>query len=264
MTTSFAVVTGASSGIGFELARQFTEHDFDVLITAEDDELAAAAARLSAGGRTVHAAGADLRQPHGVEELYAAIQELDRPVDALALNAGVGQGGAFVDQSLVDIQSVVQLNVASTVHLARLVLADMVARGSGRVLVTSSIASLMPGAYQAVYNASKSFLQSFAQALQAELADSPVTVTSLIPGPTDTEFFDRADMADDTMVGRGPKDDPAQVAAQGFAALMAGKRRVVGGGLQTRAQYVAGTVLPDRVKAAMHTVMAKPRGRGAA
>jgi uncharacterized protein len=262
-TTSFAVVTGASSGIGFELARQFVEHDFDVLITAEDDELASAAARLGSSGRMVHAVGADLRSSSGVEQLYAAVQELGRPVDALALNAGVGQGGAFVDQSLPDIQSVIQLNVASTVHLARLVLADMVARGSGRVLVTSSIASLMPGSYQAVYNASKSFLQSFAQALQAELADSPVTVTSLMPGPTDTEFFGRADLADDTLIGRGPKDDPAQVAAQGFAALMAGKRRVVGGGLQTRAQYVAGTVLPDRVKAAMHTVMARPRRRSA-
>jgi short-subunit dehydrogenase len=262
-TTSFAVVTGASSGIGFELARQFVEHDFDVLITAEDDELATAAARLGESGRAVHAIGADLRRAAGVEELYAAIQELGRPVDALALNAGVGQGGAFVDQSLADIQSVVQLNVASTVHLARLILADMVARGAGRVLVTSSVASLMPGSYQAVYNASKSFVQSFAQGLQAELADSPVTVTSLMPGPTDTEFFGRADMADDTMIGRGPKDDPAQVAEQGFAALMAGKRRVVGGGLQTRAQYVAGTVLPDRVKAAMHTVMARPRRRSA-
>jgi uncharacterized protein len=264
MGTSFAVVTGASSGIGLELARQFVEHDFDVLVTAEDDELAAAAAELSASGASVQAVGADLRLPRGVGELYAAIQATGRPVDALALNAGVGQGGAFVDQSIEDIQSIVQLNVASTVHLARLVLADMVGRGSGRVLVTSSIASLLPGPYQAVYNASKSFLQSFAQGLQGELADSPVTVTSLMPGPTDTEFFDRADMTDDTMMGRGPKDDAAQVAAQGFAAMMAGKRRVVGGGLQTRAQYLAGVVLPDRVKAAMHGVMAKPRGRGAA
>jgi short-subunit dehydrogenase len=135
----------------------------------------------------------------------------------------------------------------------------MVARGSGRVLVTSSIASMMPGAYQAVYNAAKSFLQSWAQALQAELRDSPVTVTALMPGPTETEFFERAGMAANTLVGRGRKDDPAQVAAQGFAAMMAGKRRVVGGGLQTHAQYVLSEVLPDRAKAAMHAVLAKPR-----
>jgi short-subunit dehydrogenase len=259
MSTSFAVITGASSGIGFELAKQFAEHDFDLLVTAEDAELDAARARLSATGATVRAVPADLRSSAGVEQLYAAVAESGRPVDALALNAGVGQGGAFVDQSLDDILSIVQLNVASSVHLARLVLADMVARGSGRVLVTSSIASVMPGSYQAVYNASKSFLQSWAQALQSELHDSPVTVTSLMPGPTETEFFERADMADDTVVGRGSKDDPAQVAAQGFAAMMAGRRRVLGGGVQTKAQYVAGVLLPDRVKAAMHAVMAKPR-----
>jgi len=259
MTRSFAVITGASSGIGFELAKQFAEHDFDLLITAEDAELSQAAGQLSATGASVETVRADLRSPGGVAELYATIQATGRPVDALALNAGVGQGGAFIDQSLDDIQTIIQLNVASTVHLARLILPDMVARGAGRVLVTSSIASVMPGSYQAVYNASKSFLQSFAQALQSELADSPVTVTSLMPGPTETEFFERADMADNTMVGRGSKDDPAQVAAQGFAAMMAGRRRVLGGGMQTKAQYVAGVVLPDRVKAAMHSVMAKPR-----
>jgi short-subunit dehydrogenase len=263
MATSFAVVTGASSGIGFELAKQFAEHGFDLLVTAEDAELDRAADELSAGGREVTTVRADLRRPDGVNDLYAAIRRAGRPVDAIALNAGVGQGGRFVEQSLDDISAVVQLNVASTVHLARLVVSDMVARGAGRVLITSSIASLMPGSYQAVYNASKSFLQSFAQALQSELAGSPVTVTALLPGPTDTEFFERAGMARNTRVGQGSKDDPAQVAAQGFAALMAGKRRVVGGGLSTRAQYVAGMVLPDRVKAAVHALMARPQHRAA-
>jgi uncharacterized protein len=259
MTNPFAVVTGASSGIGLELAKQFADHDFDLLITAEDAELDAARGDLVGRGATVETVRADLRRADGVQTLYEAIRATGRDVDALALNAGVGQGSAFVDQDLEDILSVVQLNVTSTVHLARLVLADMVARGAGRVLVTSSIASLMPGSYQAVYNASKSFLQSFAQALQSELAHSKVTVTSLLPGPTETEFFERADLADRTLIGKGSKDDPAQVAAQGFAAMMAGKRRVVGGGLNTKAQYLAGVVLPDRVKAAMHTVMAKPR-----
>jgi short-subunit dehydrogenase len=259
MTRSIAVITGASSGIGFELAKQFAEHDFDLFVTAEDAELERAAAQLSAMGASVEAVGADLRSPAAVADLYAAIRATGRPVDALALNAGVGQGGAFVDQSVDDILGIIQLNVASTVHLARLVVPDMVARKAGRVLITSSIASVMPGSYQAVYNASKSFLQSFAQALQSELSGSPVTVTSLMPGPTETEFFERAGMAHNTLVGRGSKDDPAQVAAQGYAAMMAGRRRVLAGGVQTKAQYVAGVVLPDRVKAAMHSILAKPR-----
>jgi uncharacterized protein len=253
----FAVITGASSGIGLELAKQFAEHDHDLLLCAEN-EIPPNAIQAS----SVQTVRADLRTRAGVDTLYRAIIDSGRGVDALVLNAGVGQGGAFIDQDLVDILSIVDLNVTSTVHLARLVLPDMVRRGSGRVLVLSSIASLMPGSYQAVYNASKSFLQSFTQALQAELADTAVTLTTLMPGPTDTAFFERADMADNTKIGQSSsKDDPAQVAAQGYRAMMAGKRRVVGGGMSTRAQYYAGIVLPDAVKAVMHSSMAKPRSR---
>jgi short-subunit dehydrogenase len=144
------------------------------------------------------------------------------------------------------------------VRLAKLVLRDMVAADEGRVLVTSSIASTMPGSFQAVYNASKSFLQSFTEALQNELKDTGVTLTSLMPGPTETDFFERADMADNTLVGTSKKDDPAQVAQQGFEALMAGKSRVVGGGLKTKVQEAAGKAMPDKLKAAMHRRMAEP------
>ena len=254
MTSPFAVVTGASTGIGLELARQFLEHGHDVLVCA-DEEISSQAL----DGPGVQKLEVDLRARAGVQQLYQAIKDTGRGVDALALNAGVGQGGAFVEQELEDILSIVELNVTSTVHLARLVLTDMVARNSGRVLVLSSIASLMPGSYQAVYNASKSFLQSFTQAVQAELSGSAVTLTALMPGPTETQFFERADMADNTRVGQSNKDDPAKVAAQGYTAMMAGKRRVVGGGSATRAQYFAGMVLPDVVKAAVHSLMAKPQ-----
>jgi uncharacterized protein len=250
----FAVVTGASHGIGRELATLFAGHGFDVLACAEDDDVA-----FVESGTSVSTVRADLRTPAGVDELYTAIRRDGRRVHALALNAGVGLGGAFVDQDVDEMMSIVQLNVASTVRLARLVLADMVQEDAGRVLITSSLASTMPGPYQAVYNASKSFLQSFAQALQVELADSNVTVTSLMPGPTDTNFFDRARMSGDTLMGRGKKDDAATVARQGYEALMAGRSRAVGGGLNTRMQYLAGVVLPDPVKARMHAVMARPR-----
>ena len=129
----------------------------------------------------------------------------------------------------------------STVHLCKLVLADMVERDEGRMLFTSSIAATMPGSFQAVYNASKSFVQSFALALRNELKDTGVTVTSLMPGPTDTEFFERADM-EDTKVGAEEKDDPAEVARQGYEALMAGKERVVGGSFKNKVQVAAGKV----------------------
>jgi short-subunit dehydrogenase len=154
--------------------------------------------------------------------------------------------------------SIIDLNITSTVHLAKLVLRDMVAAGAGKVLVTSSIASTMPGSFQAVYNASKSFLQSFAEALQNELKDTEITITSLMPGPTETEFFERADMAEDTKVGQSEKDDPATVARQGFDALMNGDARVVGGGLRTKLQEAASKVMPDKAKAAMHRGMAEP------
>jgi short-subunit dehydrogenase len=254
-----AVVTGASSGIGLELARQFVDHHFDVIVAAEDAEIAVAAAVLRAeSAGTVTPVQVDLRTPEGVDDLYAAIKADGRPLAAIALNAGHGQGGAFVDIDLADELSIIDLNIVSTVRLAKLVLRDMVARDEGRVLVTSSIASTMPGSFQAVYNASKSFLQSFTEALQNELKDTGVTLTSLMPGPTETDFFERADMADDTKVGTSKKDDPAQVARQGFDALMAGKDRVVGGGLKTKVQEAAGKAMPDKLKAAMHRSMAEP------
>ncbi len=180
-----------------------------------------------------------------------------RPVSAAALNAGVGQGGAFVDNDLADEIKIIDVNVTSTVHLAKRLLRDMVDRDDGRVLITSSIASMQPGSFQAVYNASKSFLQSFAEALQNELQDTKVTVTSLMPDPTDTNFFHRAGM-DDTKVGQASKDDPAQVAKQGFDALMGGNDKVIAGSAQTKAQGVASKVLPDKLKAAVHRQMAEP------
>lgn len=254
-----AAVTGASSGIGLELARQFAEHGYDLVVNAEDAELDGAAASLRTHGAEVRAVRADLRDPAGVEELYAAIREDGRPLAAIALNAGVGQGGGFLDNDLADERSIIDLNITSTVHLAKLVLRDMVAAGSGKVLISSSIASEMPGSYQAVYNASKSFVQSFAQALQGELADSDadVTVTSLMPGPTETEFFERAGLLG-TQIGQSSKDDPATVARQGFEALIAGKPRVTGGGLKTRVQDVASKVVPDRAKAVLHRTMTRP------
>jgi short-subunit dehydrogenase len=259
--TGFAVVTGASSGIGLELALLFAGDGYDLLLCAEDDELEPAAARCRGAGVEVATFRTDLAEAEGVQSLYEAVVATRRPVDAAALNAGVGQGGAFVDTEVSALLRVAQLNALSTMHLTRLLLADMVARGQGRLLLTSSIASTMPGPFQAVYNASKSFVQSLAEALQEELRDSAVTITSLMPGPTETEFFSRAGM-DDTVMGQGPKDDAADVARQGYEALLAGKDRVVAASLLTKAQELGAKVLPDKLKAVVHRQIAEPREDG--
>lgn len=256
-----ALVTGASSGIGFELASLFAGQGFDLVVNSEDAGLEGAAEQLRVAGTEVKAVRVDLATYAGVEELYAAVQAVGRPVDAAALNAGVGQGGAFVDVDLSDELEIIDVNIIATVHLSKLLLRDMVARDQGRVLVTSSIASTMPGSFQAVYNASKSFLQSFTEALQNELKDTGVTLTALMPGPTDTNFFHRAEM-DDTAIGAGPKDHPAQVAQQGFDALMAGRDKVVAGSLKTKVQGAASAVIPDRLKAELHRTMAEPGSAG--
>lgn len=178
---------------------------------------------------------------------------------AAALNAGMGAGGAFATDTDLDQElKIVDLNVRSTVQLAKYVVRDMVARGEGRILFTASIASTMPGAFQAVYNASKSFVQSFAMALRNELKDTGVTVTALMPGPTATEFFERADMLDTKVGSPGGQDDPADVARDGFEALMDGDERAISHSLKTKAQGIGSRVLPDSVKAEMHRQQAQP------
>jgi short-subunit dehydrogenase len=257
-TRPLALVTGASSGIGFHLAKEFAENDFDLIVAAEDQELSAAAAELRSLGAEVEAVRVDLAAPDGVDELYRRVRDQSRPLEAAALNAGIGAGGAFATDTELDKElKLVDLNVRSTVHLSKYVVRDMVSRGEGRILFTSSIAATMPGAFQAVYNASKSFVQSFAVALRNELKDTGVTVTSLMPGPTETEFFERAEMLD-TKVGSGDKDDPADVARDGFEALMNGDERVVSHSLKTKVQGGASRILPDRAKAEMHRKQAEP------
>ena len=254
-----AVVTGASSGIGRELARQFATNGFDVIIAAEDSELVAAVDDLAATGAEIQPVRTDLATFGGVEQLLQAIADTGREVDAVALNAGVGNGGAFVDVPLADEERLIDLNIGSTVHLAKRILPDMVRRGAGRMLFTSSVASQLPGPYYATYAASKAFIQSFAQALRYELKDTGVTVTALLPGPTDTEFFERAGLAGTAASSPG-KDDPADVARDGFEALMAGKSQVVAGSAKNKVQVAAAKLLPDQARAATHARMTKPKG----
>ncbi len=251
-----ALVTGASSGIGLELARQFVAHGFDVVVTAEDD-IDAAAATLADGTATVIPVRADLSVPGAAETVLAAVAATGRPHAAAALNAGFANGGRFVDIPLADEVALIAVNVTAPVHFAKRLLPAMLERGEGRLLFTSSVAATMPGPYYATYAASKAFVQSFAEAVRHELKDTGVTVTALLPGPTDTDFFASADMLD-TPVGTAKKDHPADVAQDGFEAMMAGKDSVVAGSLKNKAQVVGGAVLPDTAKAALHAGMTKP------
>jgi short-subunit dehydrogenase len=253
----FAVVTGASSGIGFELARVCVEHDYDLLIVAEDEAITEAASQLGKMGATVEPVRADLATSEGVEHVVRAIESGGRPVDALFLNAGVGVGGEFVDTHLEAELRMIQLNCSSVVHLAKRVVPDMKRRGEGRVLITSSIAATTPSPFHVVYGATKAFDLSFAEGLRYELKDSGVSVTALQPGATDTEFFDRASM-EDTRVATGKLDDPYDVARAGFEAMMAGKDKVIAASFKSRVQGLANEVLPETMKAKASAKQAEP------
>src|ERR687883_491574 len=223
-TRPLAIVTGASSGIGYELAKCCADHGFDLLIAADEPAITEAAQDFRTLGAAVETVEADLATLDGVDRLCAAAK--GRPVEVLLANAGHGLGHGFLDQDFDDVRHVIDTNITGTLYLIQKVGRDMRARGSGRILITGSIAGFIPGAYQAVYNGTKAFIDSFSFALRHELADTGVTVTCLMPGATETEFFERAGM-EDTKVGQSKKDDPADVAKAGFEAMMKGEGDVV-------------------------------------
>lgn len=249
-----AIVTGASTGIGFELARQCAVKGFDLVIAADEPEIHDAVRRLGAEGATVQAVEANLATAEGVDMLLEAVGS--RPIDALLANAGRGLGRAFVDQSFDDMRYVIDTNVTGTVYLIHKVARQMRSRGCGRILITGSIAGFMPGTYQAVYNGTKAFLDSFSFAIRAELRGTGVTVTCLMPGATETEFFERADMMD-TKVGQSKKDDPADVAEAGFKAMMDGDGDVVTG-WQNKLRAAISNIMPAALLAKQHRSMAEP------
>jgi short-subunit dehydrogenase len=253
-TRPFAVVTGASTGIGRELALECARNGFDLLIAADQGPLEEAATELRGLGAAVETLTVDLAAPAGVAALVERIGQ--RPVDALLANAGHGLGRAFLDQDFADIRHVINTNVSGTLDLLHQVGRHMRAQGRGLILVTGSIAGRMPGSFQAVYNGTKAFIDSFCYALRDELKDSGVTVTCLMPGPTDTEFFERADMMD-TDVGTGAKASPADVAKAGFEAMMDGESDVVAG-WKNKLQALLANVTPDEMLARQHRKMAEP------
>lgn len=249
-----ALVTGASSGIGFHLALLCAAHGFDLLLAADRD-LADVVTRAREVGVEVLAVEADLSSPGGVDQALSALG--GRPVDALLANAGHGLGHAFLDQRFDDIRAVIDTNITGTVYLIHRVVRQMRERGSGRILLTGSIAGFVPGTFQAVYNGTKAFIDSFSWALRTELKDSGVTVSCLMPGPTDTDFFARAGMLDTKVGTSDDKADPADVAEVGFKAMMDGEGDVVAG-WKNRVQAAMAGVTPSAVLAEQHRRMAAP------
>jgi uncharacterized protein len=257
MSQGLAVVTGASSGIGIELAKCCAADGYELLICSDTAEIEEAARVLRAGGAAVEVVQADLATEEGVERLACAVG--DRPVEALLANAGVGLGGAFLDQELGRARHVLKLNVDGTISLIHKLGRGMRARNRGRILITGSVAGFLPGSFQAVYNGTKAFLDSFSMALRNELKETEVTVTCLMPGATETDFFETAGM-EDTKVGRADKADPAHVARKGYEAMRKGDSGVVTG-FMNKVQTAFSGIIPDSVLAEMHRRMAEP-GRG--
>jgi short-subunit dehydrogenase len=256
-TAPLALVTGASSGIGRAVAAELADRGFDLVVAAHEPEIEVAAAELAAGGGGVRAVQVDLSTREGVEELHAAVLATGRPLHAVVLNAGIGVHGRFDRTDLDEHLRLVDLNCRSVVHLAHLVLQDMVARGEGHVLVTASIAAKAPGPWQTTYAASKAFDHTFAEGLREELQGTGVSVTSLLPGPTETPFWDRADMRD-TRVGAGPKDSAERVAEEGVEAMLDDDASVVGGGLKNAIQVAVAGIVPDTLLGKVAGAATKP------
>ncbi|RVV97778.1 SDR family NAD(P)-dependent oxidoreductase [Mesobaculum littorinae] len=254
----FAVITGASTGIGLELAECAAEDGCDLLICADEDAIETAAATLRQTGATVETVKADLATEHGVAALFDAIG--GRRIDFFCANAGRGLGDAFLDQDLDEIEKVIHLNVTGTTACLHRAVHKMRPQGTGRILITGSVAGNIPGSFQAVYNASKAYLDTLSWGIRSELEGSGVTVTCLMPGPTETEFFDRAHMQD-TPVGKDDgKDDAAMVARTGWKAMKKGSSGVTAG-FMNKVQTQLSGIVPDSILARMHRNMAEPEGR---
>lgn len=256
MADKFAIITGASTGIGFELATIAAREGYDILVVADEPLIEAAARDFEQFGNNVQSVEADLSTIDGVDTLLAAAA--GRRIDVLCANAGTGIGGAFLDQDVTQWRRGVDTNITGTIYLVQRVLGDMVGRDDGKILVTGSIVGYIPGTFNAVYNGTKAFIDNFTEALRNEIKESKgVTLTTLMPGATDTEFFARADMLDTNVGQSDSKADPATVAQDGWDALMAGKGHIVSG-LMNKLQVAAAGIVPQAILAGLHRKMAEP------
>jgi len=256
MADKFAIITGASTGIGFELASIAAQNGYDLLVVADEPLIEAAAADFRQFAVSVTPIEADLSTLEGVDQLLAATN--GRQVDLLCANAGRGLGHAFLEQEVVNWRRVIDTNITGTLYLLQNILKEMVSRNNGKVLITGSIAGFIPGSFQAVYNGSKAFIDSFADAIRNEIKESKgVTVTTLMPGPVETEFFARGNMLDTSVGASESKSEPADVARDGWDALMKGQAHIVSG-WKNKIQAAVAHVTPAAVLAEQHRKMAEP------
>ncbi|NTE89782.1 SDR family NAD(P)-dependent oxidoreductase [Agrobacterium rubi] len=251
------MVTGGSSGIGLELAKQFASNGFDVAISGSSDKVTDAAEVIRSLGAEAFPYKADASTYEGVEGFWNFVAELGRPVEAAALNVGIAKGGAFVDNSLEDEFRIIAINCTGTVHMAKRVVRHMVSNGRGRILVVSSVSATQPTPFETVYGPSKAFGFSFAESLREELRGTGVTVSALLPGATDSDFHKNAGMGN-TNIGRMKKNDKTLVAKQGFEALMNDVDHVVGGDEATKQRVIENRTTPETVKAARHAENTRP------
>jgi short-subunit dehydrogenase len=265
MSRPFAVISGASSGIGLALAHELASRGYDLAICSAGERLQNAAESLRSNGTEVIDVQANLATRDGVKQFWDEITSLGRDIDVACINAGVGVGvgGLFAETDLDEELNMVNLNCAGTVQLAKYVVQHMTSRNHGKMLFTASIAGEMVTPREGVYAATKAFDLSLAHSIRYELRDTNVTVTALQPGPTDTDFFHRAGM-DDTQVGsEGKKEStPEDVAKQGIEALLAGKDHVYAASVKTKMEGMIANAIPGTVKGAMHEKMAKPKTAG--
>ena len=258
--TTYTLVTGATSGIGYELAKLFGSMGHNLIIVARsEDELKRKQEELSTLGVDVIPIAKDLFEPHAAFELYEDVKGRGLEVDILVNDAGQGQYGLFVETDIRRLLDIIQLNIVSLTVLTQLVLKDMVARNEGKILQLASIASQLPGPWQAVYHATKAYVLSFTEALISELKDSAVTITALQPGATDTDFFNKAEMQESKILDT-KLSDPVKVAKDGYEALMSGDDKIVSG-FKNKAMVGMSNVMPESMVAEQMNKMQEPRDK---
>jgi short-subunit dehydrogenase len=259
MANQLAVITGASSGIGYNLAKVFAENGYDLVVNSAGERLGSAMSDFEAMGVQVTAVQADLATFEGCDTFWKGVLATGRNVDAIAINAGVGVGGEFKDTDIAEEVNMIRLNCESTVHIAKHAVQKMLQQGTGKILITSSIAAEMVAPKEAVYAATKAFDLSFAKSLRMELKDTGISVTALQPGPVDTDFFDRAGLGDTKVGTEGKKEsEPYDVAKQGYEALMKGEEHVYAANWKTKVEGAVMGLVPDALVAAMHDKMTAP------